>query len=80
MLALIRRCLGIRVVISRDEALEIARAYCRVHEFPWFEPVKISLGLRAYEIWTNAHSIGANSWIVVDCSTGEIQDATFSTR
>jgi hypothetical protein len=80
MFALIRRCLGIRVVISADEAIEIAREYCREHDFPWLEPVEISLRLRSYEIWTNAQSIGSNSWIVVNCSTGEIQEAGFSPR
>jgi hypothetical protein len=80
MLALLRWCLGIRVLISREKALEIAKAHCLDQAWPWVEPVPIVLVVRNYEMMTNSGMRGGNVTIRVDCSTGAVTGAAYANR
>ncbi len=78
MFSFLRWCLGIRVLISREKALEIAKAHCL--DQAWVEPVPIVLVVRNYEMMTNSGMRGGNVTIRVDCSTGAVTGAAYANR
>jgi hypothetical protein len=80
MFSFLRWCLGIRVLISRERALEIAKEHCLAQAWPWVEPVHIVLVVRNYEMMTNSGMRGGNVTIRVDCSTGAVTRAAHANR
>lgn len=76
---IVRRILRIPA-LSREEILEIARAECARREWPWQEPVHVSVGLREADVVTNANSLGANYVIVVDPRDGRVVSAAVRAR
>ncbi len=80
-LGLLRRVLRIaHPAISREEALLIASEECTRKGWPWVEPVRISEGLRSYEILTNADHCGGNVFLVVDGMTATVVRSSFARR
>lgn len=80
MFALLRRVLGIRVLVSKDEALRIAKTHCLSQSWPWLDPVHGVLAVRSYTFITNASFKGGNVTIRVDCSTGAVTSAAYANR
>jgi hypothetical protein len=80
MLSIVRWFLGVRVVISKEDALRIAKEHCLSQSWPWNEPVHIILAVRNYEIMTNAAFKGGNVSIRIDCSTGVVTFAAYADR
>lgn len=73
--------------MTDEEALATARAVALVEGWPWQEPVQVKrrrswffFGPPYWEIWTNADSIGSNVRIVIDETTGEVEEKRFLSR
>lgn len=78
---MLRKLLGLSGEgISKDYAIEIARARCQQEGWPWIEPVHVIAGFRVYRIMTNAGMRGGNVFVRVDRRTGEIRSAGFARR
>lgn len=80
MMALLRRMLHIQVCISRADAVQIAKQHCELQDWPWLEPIFMTLGLRNYEIMTNSSYKGGNATIRIDCTTGRITGSGYADR
>jgi hypothetical protein len=80
VLATLRALLGIRIGVSRADALRIAREHCEVQGWPWNEPVLVSLGLRCYSLFTNANYRGGNVTVRIDAESGTVLSASFAQR
>lgn len=72
---------------AAHEALVAARATAAAEGWPWREPVRVQrrrswffFGRARWEVWTNADSIGSNVRIVIDETTGEVQEKHFLSR
>ncbi len=78
MMRLVRRVFGIRQVIGRERALEIAKEECARRGWPWVEPINLEEGLFAYAIRTNAASRGGNVNIYVRCVDGRVSRAALA--
>jgi hypothetical protein len=59
--------------VTRDEALEIARAVCEARGTPWLEPIKVYRHYGDWAIWTFASRRGGNVRVVIDGGTGEVK-------
>jgi hypothetical protein len=66
--------------VSRDEALEVARAECQGRGWPWHGRVLVHEGLSYWHFMTNADFRGGNVNIWVDSRTGVIRKAGFAGR
>ncbi len=69
-----------RPVISRHQALALARAECDARGWPWREPVHVARGLGSYHVMTNARSRGGNVNIRIGVASGQVISATFAQR
>ena len=73
--------LGIEMpIISEDEAIKIAREECARRNWTWIEPVKVSLGMRAWTVRTNAPGLGAIAIIKVHKRKGDVISASYVGR
>jgi hypothetical protein len=81
MIPLFRR---LRVIpepkVSRDHALELAKAECTVRGWPWHEPAHLDEGWRSYFVRTNARSRGGNVLIRIAKDREAVISATFVRR
>ena len=59
-------------VISKEEAVEVARKECERRGIPWLEPVKVFRHYGNWSVWTHANHRGGNVRVIVDKETGEI--------
>jgi hypothetical protein len=75
MLTMIRRLLGIRLALTEEDALRIAKKHCLDREWEWLEPIRVSFGVSGYRIMTNANVIGGNISLWVNGMTGEVSSA-----
>lgn len=66
--------------ISKVEAVSIAHAECKRHEWAWQEPVKIQPRWGIWIIHTNWGYRGANVRIAIDQETGEVTEAAYLPR
>jgi len=66
--------------VSRDDALDVARAECQGRAWPWHGRVLVHEGLTYWHFMTNADSRGGNVNIWVDSRTGGITKAGFARR
>lgn len=80
MMSLIRRLLQIQVLLSEDDAIQIAKKHCEVRNWPWLEPVHILLRLRTYEILTHATHLGGNVTVYIHCTTGTVTESAYANR
>jgi len=76
----VRRILGIKKRLSREDALRVAEQHCVAVGFPWVRPVRVIERLRAFEVWTRADCMGGNVIITVDLATGKILKAIQTPR
>jgi hypothetical protein len=67
-------------LLSKQQALEIARAECEDRGWPWREPVLAQEHLRSYWFVTDWQFKGGNATIAVDYRSGKIVHAAFSPR
>jgi len=65
--------------MTRDEALQIARAIAEEKDWSWLEPAEarasrrfLIFGKRTWHIYTNAECLGCNISIGIDDETGAI--------
>lgn len=65
-------------MISKQEALAIARDECARRGWGWTEPVRVSWGIFTYTVCTNCHSRGGNAALVIRKRDGVITSATIS--
>jgi hypothetical protein len=81
MIAVLRSLLGLSGEgISKEHALETARARCAQEGWPWVEPVRVNVDLREYHVMTNAEMRGGNVNIRIDRRSGEVRSAHFARR
>lgn len=73
MFWLLRTVLFIRVRVSREEAIRLARQHCEAKGWAWCEPVSFSLNLRAYRFMTKCDCRGGNIFGAVDARTGAVR-------
>lgn len=74
-------------MISREEAVEIAKHECQRHGWNDSPPYNATSG-RDYVLWgknkwfvvTNAEQEGDNAYIHIDADTGKVIGAAFSTK
>jgi hypothetical protein len=73
--------------VTADEVQAVARAAAIAEGWPWEEPVRVRrqrswlfFGRARWEVWTNADSMGSNVRVVIDETTGEIQEKHFLSR
>jgi hypothetical protein len=57
-------------MISRREALELARAEVERQDLPWTEPIGVHAGFWNYRVWTNKGTRGGNVIIRVNRRSG----------
>jgi hypothetical protein len=57
-------------MISRAEAMELARAEVERAGLPWVEPISVHRGIWNYEVWTRSKSRGGNVIIQVNRRSG----------
>ena len=53
-------------MLSKTEAMQLARAECERRALPFTYPVKVSRGFRHWRVWTKADSIGGNVDITIN--------------
>ena len=79
-MSLLRWCLRIQVLLSKEDALKIARQHCLKQSWPWLEPVQVVLLVRDYEVFTNANIKGGNATIRIDGLRGVVTSAAYAPR
>jgi hypothetical protein len=67
-------------VISKDEAIRIAKNECEKRGWGWLEPVEAKRGRKAWKIRTNAFSLGTIAVFSIDHQTGEVLRAGYISR
>ncbi len=74
---LIRRLRRIApATVTRDQALEIARAECERRGYGWLGPVKVEESLKEYWLLSQADRLEGSVSVTVDVHTGEIKNVT----
>ena len=64
----------VRPLVSRQQAVEIARAECNRRDRQWREPVRVMSGLSTtYCVMTNAEAAGCNHLIYIDKCDGTVR-------
>jgi hypothetical protein len=53
-------------VVSRDEALRIAREECERRQLPFVDPVRVVRRLLTVEVWTKGDAIGGNVVVTIN--------------
>jgi len=59
-------------VISKVDAIEIARNTCIVKDLPWEEPVWVIFEVKYYKVTTNCDYKAGNVHIRIDAWSGEV--------
>lgn len=59
--------------VSKDEALEVARAACKARGLGWREPVTITRYVGDWVVLTDADKRGGNIRLLVDGDTGAVK-------
>ena len=67
-------------IISREEAISIARNECKKRNWAWQLPVKVQLRFGVWVIQSNWGRRGMNARIVIDQKTGEVIKAIYLPR
>jgi hypothetical protein len=81
MVGLLRRAgLLPKPKVSRDRALELARAECERRGWRWGAPVMIREWLLTRSVMTNAESIGGNATIWISSRSGVVGRVGFAAR
>jgi hypothetical protein len=62
-------------MVSRVEAIQIARAECALRGWPWLAPIEVHWGLFTITVITNAKSRGSNVRIRVRRRDGAVVSA-----
>ena len=62
-------------MVSRAEAIQIARAECALRGWPWLAPIEVHWGLFSLTVITNAESRGCNARIRVRRRDGAVVSA-----
>ena len=63
------------MMVSRAEAIQIARAECALRGWPWLAPIEVHWGLFSLTVITNAKSRGCNARIRVRRRDGAVVSA-----
>jgi hypothetical protein len=71
---------GKHPIISKDEAIKIAKQECDRRGWGWLEPVEIKQGRKAWKIRTNAFSRGTIAIFSIDHQTGAVLRAGYIPR
>lgn len=74
-------------MITREEAIEIARAHAETRGWPWRGAVKVTaertfilFGRRTFRVTSNADMLGGNVFVTIAADTGEILHAGYGPR
>ena len=67
-------------IVTKRQAVQIARAECKKQDWPWIEPVEISSKFGKWVVRTNSQAIGASARIIIDKQTGKIKKAGYLPR
>lgn len=77
LVRLLRRLLGIAPpLITKVQAIAIARAECERRGYPWREPMRADEHLREYVVWILGQTVGGNLGFHIDIHTGAITRVT----
>lgn len=75
------------MAISREQAIDLARACAEERGWAWREPVRVSrsrayvlFGGVRYEVWSSADRLGTNARVIVDGEDGTIVAAHWLPR
>lgn len=71
---------GSRWPVSRERALELARAEVQRRGLPWLEPVRVYRYFGNWAVWTHALHKGGNLHVEVCGQTGAVIDVRGPTR
>jgi hypothetical protein len=72
--------------MTREEAIEAARALAHQNAWPWREPVlavrrrRWLVGRLVWQVRSNADALGANACFVIDDATGRVIGARWLPR
>jgi hypothetical protein len=69
---LLRWILRSHPAVTRDKAIELARAHCEKEGLPWVEPVVVTERWREYVVRTNTEMRGGNVVIKINNSDGRV--------
>jgi hypothetical protein len=67
-------------VISKAEAIKIAKEECEKREWGWLEPIEVKQSRKTWKIRTNAEARGTIAAFSIDHQTGEVVRAGYLTR
>lgn len=67
-------------MISKEQAVEIARAECERRGKPFLPEIKVSTGLIWYTVHTRAQGIGGNVFVRVGKRTGNVLSYIYVAR
>lgn len=62
--------------VSREQALEEARAACEARGLPWWGPIKVYRHYGDWAVWTFADHRGGNVIVIVDGGSGAVKRVT----
>lgn len=80
MKRMLRRLVGIKSAIARDEAIALARKHVETMGWPWQEPLMVQEGITTFWIMTNADYRGGNVNIHLKVDDGSIVSSAFARR
>lgn len=66
--------------ITKEQALEIARAESVRAKYPWEGEVRIRHKRAGWQIVTNTNWIGCNAWFLIDDRTGVVLSRSYMSR
>lgn len=67
-------------IISKTEAIRIAKEECDKREWGWLEPIEVKQSRIAWKIRTNAKARGTIAAFSIDHQTGEVLRAGYLPR